>query len=87
MARTKQTARKSTGGRAPREPEPQMEAEPAAPPRQVSHKSPPRQPAEAPHGFENTVRRMREANARAVARKSQTLGAVERRAHELLERM
>ena len=41
---------------------------------------PPRRPAEAPHGFENTVRRMREANARAAARKSQTLGAVERRA-------
>ena len=43
MARTKQTARKSTGGRAPREPEPQMEPdpqmEPAALPRQVSHKS------------------------------------------------
>ena len=37
MARTKQAARKSTGGRAPREPEPQME--PAALPRQVSHKS------------------------------------------------
>ena len=42
--------------------------------------APPRRPAEAPHGFENTVRRMREANARAAARKSQTLGAVERRA-------
>ena len=42
--------------------------------------APLRRPAGAPPGFENTVRRMREANARAAARKSQTLGAVERRA-------
>lgn len=42
--------------------------------------APPRRPAGAPRGFENTVRRMREANARAAAQKNLALGAVERRA-------
>ena len=49
-------------------------------PRGARNPAPLRRPAGAPPGFENTVRRMREANARAAARKSQTLGAVERRA-------
>ena len=42
--------------------------------------APPRRPAGAPRGFENTVRRMREANARTAAQKNLALGAVERRA-------
>ena len=45
-----------------------------------SSPAPPRRPGGAPPGFENTVRRMREANARAAARKNLARGVVERRA-------